>query len=67
MNDNIPVEHQFALSYDGPEVTSQMLEALKQYHNEEVAEFGEDVENDFDKWYKQQTQMDVDYILDKMM
>lgn len=67
MNDNIPVEHQFALSYDGREVTSQMLEALKQYHSEEVAEFREDVENDFDKWYKQQTQMDVDYILDKMM
>lgn len=67
MNDNIPVEHQFALSYDGREVTSQMLEAIKQYHSEEVAEFGEDVENDFEKWYKQQTQMDVDYILDKMM
>ena len=63
--DNIPVEHRFALSYEHQELTDAMLQALKEYHSEEVAEFGEDVENNYDKWLNNQSQMDIDYILEK--
>lgn len=45
-------------------LTDKQIERLKEYHADEVAEYGEDIENDFDVWLSNQDMMSIDYILE---